>query len=251
MEEKNKEDGVQITETTYKNSTDRILLSTLWHAGFITSASTEAITENDIKACIEDKFVIPDENIVMSTVEAAVKDVSTKTKVQPAESRIWTRVLDYCRALENAGYAELVTKRLKRLREKKAAEAKKAMGFGKTQNHNVGHSTLFSAAFCRSAVETTVLADGGGDDNLLPRSLLRRITKVDSTVSTITLTSPETFRQIGSGTQPLTCSRRVEVDVELRIRHVSKLLLRKVTWKVVEEEIEYVILGRPLLEALG
>ena len=43
----------------------------------------------------------------------------------------------------------------------------------------------------------------------------------------------------------------MELDVELRIRHGSKLLLRKVTWKVVEEEIEYYILGRPLLEALG
>ena len=404
VEEKNKEDGVQISETTYKNSIDRILLSTLWHAGFITSASIEVITENDIKACIEDKCVIPDENIVMSTVEAAVKDVRIKTKVQTVRSRIWTFVLDYRRALENAGYAELVTKRphvaikhilyrlkpsilkdkvtellefkrneglhkknffefvkvvveqadilekaevlihaepekdfllgkrsttpgdhtksnkrskpndtkidaggesrkdekgngknkpeneiplclfweckqngerhyikectkatesqkveclkkhknfLKRLREKKAWETRKAMGFGKTENQNVGHSTLFPAAFCRSAVETTVLADGGGDDNLLPSSLLQRITKVDSTVSIITLTCPETFRQIGSGTQPLTCARKVELDVELRIRHGSKLLLRKVARKVAEEEIEYVILGRPLLEAPG
>ena len=115
----------------------------------------------------------------------------------------------------------------------------------------MGHPTLFSAAFCQGAVETTVLADGGGDDNLLPSQLLQRITKVESTVSTIALTSPGAFRQIGSGTQPLTSSRNVELDVELRILHGSKLLLRKVTWKVVEEEIEYVILSRPLLEALG
>ena len=47
------------------------------------------------------------------------------------------------------------------------------------------------------------LADGGGDDNLLPGALLQRITKVDITVSTITFTSPETFRQTGPGTQPL------------------------------------------------
>ena len=100
-------------------------------------------------------------------------------------------------------------------------------------------------------METTVLADGCGDDNLLPSSLLKRITNVGSTVRTTTLASSETFREIGSGTQPLTCSRKVELDVELRNRHGSMLLLRKVTWKVVEEEIEYVILGRPLLEALG
>lgn len=54
--------------------------------------------------CIEDKSVGPDENIFMSTLEAAVKDVRIKTKVQIAESRIWTPVLDYRRALENAGY---------------------------------------------------------------------------------------------------------------------------------------------------
>ena len=106
VEEQNKEDVVQITETTYKNSIDRMLLSTLWHAGFITSASIEAINENDIKACIEDKCVIPDENTVISTIEATVNDVRIKTKVKPEESRIWTLVLAYRRALENAGYAE-------------------------------------------------------------------------------------------------------------------------------------------------
>ena len=43
----------------------------------------------------------------------------------------------------------------------------------------------------------------------------------------------------------------MELDVELRIRHASKLPLRKVTWKVVEEKIDYNILGQPLLEAVG
>ena len=59
VEEKNKKDGVQITETTYKNSIGLILLSTLWHAGFITSASIEAITENGSKGCIEGKYSSP------------------------------------------------------------------------------------------------------------------------------------------------------------------------------------------------
>ena len=77
----------------------------------MTSASIEANIENDNTTGIEDKFVILDENVVMSTAEAAVKGVRIKTKVQPAESRIWALVLDYRRTLENAGCAKLGTKR--------------------------------------------------------------------------------------------------------------------------------------------
>lgn len=49
VEEKKKEDVVQVMGTTYKKSMDRILLSTLWHAGFITSASIDAITSKVLK----------------------------------------------------------------------------------------------------------------------------------------------------------------------------------------------------------
>lgn len=46
------------------------------------------------------------------------------------------------------------------------------------------------------------------------------------------------------------CNIKVEVDVHLRIRHGSALVLRNVIWKVSEEDSNDVIIGHPLLDSL-
>ena len=109
VEEKNREDGVQITPTSNRSSMDTILLRTLWRAKYIFADSVEDITEKDIRKCVEEKSVIKE--VILSTVGKAIKNVKMKMNLVPAESRIWTLVYDYEQALEREVYADLPTTR--------------------------------------------------------------------------------------------------------------------------------------------
>ena len=109
MKKKNREDGVQITPTSYRNSMDKILLRTLWRAKYIFADSVEDITDKDIRKCVEEKSVVKE--VILSTVGKAIKDVKMKMNLVPAESRIWTLVYDYEQALERGGYADLPSTR--------------------------------------------------------------------------------------------------------------------------------------------
>ena len=49
----------------------------------------------------------------------------------------------------------------------------------------------------------------------------------------------------------LTCSKKVKIDVTLRIRHGSKITLRDVWFHVANEDIECILIGREDLRALA
>ena len=113
------------------------------------------------------------------------------------------------------------------------------------------HPTLFSASFCQGKIETLALADGGGDDNILPSSLLQQIFKINGAVRVEALPHTECFGQVVKDAPELTGKCKMDLDVDLKIRHGSNLLLRNVVWKISDQDTEFVILGRPVLEALG
>lgn len=54
-----------------------------------------------------------------------------------------------------------------------------------------------------------------------------------------------------TGDPCLTCNGQVKLDVLLRVRQVSNLVLRNVQWKVTKEHIHIPILSRRVLESLG
>lgn len=47
------------------------------------------------------------------------------------------------------------------------------------------------------------------------------------------------------------CSKKVTLDVYLKIRHGSSLVLRNIEWKVAKEDVSVPIIGRRVLESLG
>lgn len=47
------------------------------------------------------------------------------------------------------------------------------------------------------------------------------------------------------------CEKEVTVDVHLKIRHRSNIVLRNVTWEIPNDKIENAIIVRRVLEALG
>ena len=113
------------------------------------------------------------------------------------------------------------------------------------------HSALFSATFASGRVESVVLADQGADCNFLPPSVVSALCKALPELEVVTLPQTQLFGTAVKDAAPLPCSRKVICDVHLRIRHGTQMLLRNVTWLISERETPHVIIGRPVLAALG
>lgn len=117
------------------------------------------------------------------------------------------------------------------------------------------HTTLFSNKFHKS-LEVMVLADNCADDNLMPLDVFEKLKSINSTLKVKRLDTPleyalavhhpghEEFAKV-------VCDRTVTADVELRIRHRTTLFFRNVEWAISKQPAQHVLIGRPLLEALG
>lgn len=111
------------------------------------------------------------------------------------------------------------------------------------------HTSLFSATFAHGAVESTVMADQGADTNLLPPKVFEALKEADPDLSVTKLETPDCYASITGAA--LVCHKKVTADVQLRIRHGTRLLLRQVEWNVSDTDTDYVLLGRPTLQAIG
>ena len=65
------------------------------------------------------------------------------------------------------------------------------------------------------------------------------------------LERPQLFGQVDENASKIVCPLRVILDVEIRIRHAHRLLIRQVPWYVCTEEMDGAILGQTVLRALG
>jgi len=95
------------------------------------------------------------------------------------------------------------------------------------------NTSLFTANFCNGAVEYTVMADQGFDINVLPPGLLKLISKADPHLKIEQLKEIKKFHNARKSAPPLYCGREAQIDVELRIRHCLKRMMRgKGGWSV-------------------
>lgn len=94
------------------------------------------------------------------------------------------------------------------------------------------------------------MADQGADTSLMPPSVYQLMRDSCMALQTIHLNFCHSFKA-SDQVSKVTCDKNVTTDVHLRIRHGTSLMLRKLEWHVVNCETEYLILRRPVLEALG
>ena len=114
------------------------------------------------------------------------------------------------------------------------------------------HSTLFSASLNAGAIETVVMTDQGSDINAMPDTVFKLLRGPNSSNEVVDFPTTKKYSTIlRSKDVELTCSKKVKVDVTLRIRHGSKIMLRDVWFHVANEDIECILLGREDLAALG
>ena len=72
--------------------------------------SVEAITDSQIKACIESWCAHTFEEINVKEVYSIVKSVKMNMSTVDLESRVWTLAFNYEKALEEAGYHNVLEK---------------------------------------------------------------------------------------------------------------------------------------------
>ena len=86
------------------------------------------------------------------------------------------------------------------------------------------HSSLFTGAFADGAVEAIFLADQGADTNLISKELFDSIIGTGGKFKMANLVPPHVYEGIGKNSS-ITCSQKLEADVNLHIRHGSALIL--------------------------
>jgi hypothetical protein len=100
-------------------------------------------------------------------------------------------------------------------------------------------------------ITCTALPDLGADENILPRSVLEALESKGSFLPMRTLKGPIVFELAVKGEGMATeVKQQAQLTVELQLS-AGPLRLRNVQWLVVEQEMDEVLLGRPLLNELG
>lgn len=94
------------------------------------------------------------------------------------------------------------------------------------------------------------MTDQGSDCNLLCPDTFKLIEDANNENLDITKLAPA-VSFTGVGKSKISCSKKVILDIQLRVRHGSRLILRKVEWLISDQPILHSLLGRPLLDAIG
>jgi hypothetical protein len=102
-----------------------------------------------------------------------------------------------------------------------------------------------------SAQKYVALLDSGADDNITPRSLLQELDTARLFIARHTLAKPFSVELTVKGPGMFTVVKeQAQLTVELHLSS-GPLRLRNVKWLVAENGMDEVLLGRPLLKALG
>lgn len=113
------------------------------------------------------------------------------------------------------------------------------------------HSALFSSRFCEGAVEAVKMADQGSDGNIIPPRVFAHLLKAMPDLEVTKLDKQVSFGTADENAPPLPFDSKLTLDVCLRIRHGTQLSPRHIDWYVSTRNMEYVIIGRHGLAALG
>ena len=102
-----------------------------------------------------------------------------------------------------------------------------------------------------SVFDTIALPDSGADDNVIPRSLVQALEEAGIFVPTRSLKKPVRIELALQGPS-LSCEVRQQAQLTVDLNLVAgPLRLRRCNWLIVEQGMDEVLIGRPLLEALG
>jgi RNase H-like domain found in reverse transcriptase/Integrase core domain/Reverse transcriptase (RNA-dependent DNA polymerase)/Chromo (CHRromatin Organisation MOdifier) domain len=101
-------------------------------------------------------------------------------------------------------------------------------------------------------IDITTMPDIGADDNVLPRSLVNELSNRGIFVPLLFLEEPVLFDLAVDTTGLMSVQSNIKARLSVTLNlPAGPLRLRNVNWLVVDHEMPEVLLGRPLLKALG
>ena len=112
-------------------------------------------------------------------------------------------------------------------------------------------SAMFRPSPCDGGVEVVVKADQVSDANLIPRNVLRDITKALPSLQMKKLSGQVQYGTIVKNGPKFTIHNQALVPVLLHICHGTTFALRNVKWLICNEDVDYVIIGGTILCSLG
>ena len=102
--EKKEQSGGSIRAISYKNSVEARVQKMRWRRKFLTAASTEAISEEQLKACLEERAKVYFIGLLKEDWDRIVKNVKLNVSNSDARCRVSQLIIDYEDALEAEGY---------------------------------------------------------------------------------------------------------------------------------------------------
>lgn len=94
------------------------------------------------------------------------------------------------------------------------------------------------------------MTDQGADAKFISSRMLKEIKHKQPEIHQKELIPEQMYRDVTSA-PCLTCKPAAEMDVFMHTQHGSKLILRRITWRITEEDTPRPILGRRVVESLG
>ena len=112
------------------------------------------------------------------------------------------------------------------------------------------NTNIFNVQFRGSDKVYTLCADTGSDMNLLPNTVLIDLEQ-DSSCLEVELVRPPVELKTILLTRSVNCSRKVTVDMSIRVRHAKRLVIKNLEFYVPDENISEVLLSDATLKRLG
>ena len=112
IKEKNEESGVSVPVTTYGNSISKPVLEMFVTAQWVPVETTEEITEDQLRACVEESAHINPAEYDLGQIERDLKQVRMGhgAKHMSLEMQILKLGLNYATTLDNLGYSAFIQK---------------------------------------------------------------------------------------------------------------------------------------------
>ena len=112
-------------------------------------------------------------------------------------------------------------------------------------------ASVFRGTFCNGAVELVLKSDQGQDVNLMPPTVVQRISKSKSQSKVEDLKEPPCYGTIATNGPKVTCCQKVENQIILHVLHGNTLALQNMEWIISGDQAKIVLIGEPVLRAIG
>ena len=114
---KNQESGFEVPLTSYRDSIDESVLDLFVLSSWVDASCIEDITEEQLKAVIKDRSIIPEDDYDLGKIERVTADIKLNkpSRGSGLENQVWQLCLKYVSSLRSIGYDDFLKKNLKLL----------------------------------------------------------------------------------------------------------------------------------------